>query len=126
MRVAITYKGGKVFQHFGHSTHFKLYDIENDEVTGAHLVPVQGAGHDALAGFLKMFNVDELICGGIGQGAKDALAANGIKVYGGVDGDVEIVMAQYLAGQLEYDNDHVCDHHDHDGDDHDCGSCCHE
>ena len=125
MRVAVTYKGGEVFQHFGHSTHFKLYDIEDGHVVGAHLVPVNGGGHSALAGFLSMFKVDELICGGMGQGARDALAEIGIKVYAGVSGKTDDAIAALIAGTLDYDNDKVCEDHDHD---HSCGEhdCCGE
>ena len=28
MRIAVTYDNGNIFQHFGHTAQFKIYDIE--------------------------------------------------------------------------------------------------
>ena len=28
MKIAVTYDNGQVFQHFGHTEQFKLYDVE--------------------------------------------------------------------------------------------------
>lgn len=50
MRIAVTYEDGMVFQHFGHSEQFKLYDVENGQVTAAQVVDTNGQGHGALAG----------------------------------------------------------------------------
>lgn len=83
MKLAITYQEGMIFQHFGHSEAFKIYDIANGQVTGSQVVPTNGSGHGALAGFLTSQGVDTLICGGIGGGAKAALAEAGIRLYCG-------------------------------------------
>ena len=53
MRIAITYENGEVFQHFGHTEQFKLYDVENGKIVAEQIVPTNGSGHGALAGFLK-------------------------------------------------------------------------
>ena len=66
MKIAVTYQNGLVFQHFGHSEAFKIYEIENGEVKNAEVAPTNGSGHGALAGFLKQHGVNALICGGIG------------------------------------------------------------
>ena len=29
MKIAVTYENGQVFQHFGHTQQFKIYDVEN-------------------------------------------------------------------------------------------------
>ena len=81
MRIAVTYKDGEVFQHFGHSEQFKLYDTEGEKITGEQIVDTNGSGHGALAGFLQATRVDALICGGIGMGARMALADVGIRLY---------------------------------------------
>ena len=86
MRIAVTYENGEVFQHFGHTEQFKLYDIEDGKIVSEQIVPTNGSGHGALAGFLKAAQVDALICGGIGMGAQNALAEANIKLYGGVSG----------------------------------------
>lgn len=113
MRIAVTFENGKVFQHFGHTEQFKLVDAENGQISGEQIVSASGSGHGALAGFLSGLNVDVLICGGIGGGAQSALAENGIKLYGGVSGDVDEAVKNFLAGTLQYDANVHCDHHGH-------------
>ena len=73
MKVAVTYENGEVFQHFGHSEAFKLYEVEGGEVKSSEVVPTNGSGHGALAGFLRERGVEVLICdhencGGHGEG----------------------------------------------------------
>ena len=87
MKIAVTFENGNVFQHFGHTEKFKIYDISNGKIINESIVDTNGSGHGALAGFLKENSVDTLICGGIGNGAKQALAEAGIKLYGGVVGN---------------------------------------
>ena len=86
MRIAVTYEEGKVFQHFGHTEQFKIYDTDEEKILNQKIVDTNGSGHGALAGFLADLKVDALICGGIGGGARNALAERGIKLYGGVTG----------------------------------------
>lgn len=121
MRIAVTYEAGNVFQHFGHTAQFKLYDVENNEVNNTHVVDTNGHGHGALAGFLAAQGVEVLICGGIGGGARMALDDAGIKLYGGVSGDADEAVYALLAGELSYDPNVRCNHHDH-GHDHACGN----
>lgn len=83
MRIAVTYENGQIFQHFGRTEQFKLYDIAYGKVIGEQIVGTMGAGHGALAGFLKNAEVDVLICGGIGGGAQMAMRKAGITLYGG-------------------------------------------
>ena len=78
MKIAVTYENGQVFQHFGHCENFKIYNVEDGKVTDSQVVSAVGSGHGALAGFLKQRDVDTLICGGIGGGARTALAEIGI------------------------------------------------
>ncbi len=89
MKAAVTYESGTVFQHFGHTEFFKIYEIADGKITGSELISSGGSGHGALAGLLKEQGVNALICGGIGGGAKTALAEAGIAVYGGVSGDAD-------------------------------------
>lgn len=121
MRIAVTFENGDVFQHFGHTKQFKIVDVENDQISTSKIVDTKGNGHGALAGLLKSMDVDVLICGGIGQGAINALKDLDIKLYGGVRGSADMAIRSYLCGTLLYDPNVHCDHHDH-GEDHDCGS----
>ena len=52
MRVAVTYENGEIFQHFGHTEQFKVYDIEDGKIVHEEVVDTNGQGHGALAGFL--------------------------------------------------------------------------
>lgn len=113
MKLAVTYENGQIFQHFGHTAQFKIYEIENGAVVKSEVVSTNGSGHGALAGFLMQRGVDTLICGGIGGGAQMALAEAGIKLYGGVSGDADEAVKALLAGNLGYDPDVHCNHHDH-------------
>ena len=122
MRIAVTYENGEIFQHFGHSEQFKLYDIEDGRITKEQVVATNGCGHGALAGFLQAAQVDALICGGIGMGAQMALADAGIKLYAGVQGSADAAVKALADGNLSYDPNARCDHHDHHhGEGHDCG-----
>lgn len=121
MKIAVTYEAGLVFQHFGHTAQFKIYEVENNEVKSAQIVDAAGFGHGALAGFLLQQGVQVLICGGIGGGAQMALANAGIALYGGVQGDADEAVEALLSGQLMYNPNVRCDHHDHDHG-HACGS----
>ena len=119
MRIAVTYDNGEIFQHFGHTEQFKLYDVENGTIVNTQIVDANGSGHGLLAGLLKGAKVDALICGGIGMGAQMALAEAGVRLYAGVQGSADAAAEALADGCLEYDPDARCDHHGHhDGD---CG-----
>lgn len=126
MRIAVAYENGEIFQHFGHTELFKLYDVENGEIIKTELAPTMGSGHGALAGFLADKKVDTLICGGIGGGAKNALSEVGIKLYGGADGNADKAVKDFIAGQLNYNPEVFCAHHN-DNEAHNCGdnNCSH-
>lgn len=130
MKIAVTYENGEIFQHFGHTETFKIYDIADGKVVSAEVVDTNGSGHGALAGFLVTHGVDTLICGGIGGGAQNALAQAGIRLFGGVSGNADEAVNALLAGNLGYNPNVHCDHHDHEAGhscgDHGCGShSCH-
>lgn len=122
MKIAVTYEAGQVFQHFGHSEQFKVYTVENGQVVSSQVVDTNGSGHGALAGFLRAQGVDALICGGIGGGARTALAQAGIQLYPGVSGPADQAVEALLAGTLRFNPDTICAHHhgEH-GEGHSCG-----
>ena len=77
---------------------------------------------DSLAGVLNALNADVLICGGIGGDAKTALAASGIKLFGGVSGDADQAVEAFINETLDYNPDVKCSHHEHSqGEGHTCG-----
>ena len=130
MRIAVTYADGLIFQHFGHTQQFKVYEVENGTILSSEVVDTIGSGHGALAGLLSGLHADVLICGGIGGGAQMALAEAGIALYGGCSGDADAAVADLLAGNLRYNPNVQCNHHDLHGEDHNCpdhhcGGNCH-
>lgn len=124
MKIAVTYENGQIFQHFGHTKAFKIYTVEDNKVVSADVVDTNGSGHGALAGMLRILGVDTLICGGIGGGAQTALKDAGIALYGGVSGDADTAVEEYLAGTLMFNPNVKCSHHDHEHGEggHTCGS----
>ena len=121
MRIAVTYENGNIFQHFGHTQQFKVYDIENGAIVSSQVVDTMGSGHGALAGVLSVLKADALICGGIGGGAQTALANAGIKLYGGCSGSADAAVQAFVNGELNFNPSVRCDHHDHHGEGHSCG-----
>ncbi|MCR4894440.1 MAG: NifB/NifX family molybdenum-iron cluster-binding protein [Eubacteriales bacterium] len=112
MRIAVTHDdNGEIFQHFGHSEQFKIYDTDSTSIVKSVVIHTDGNGHEALAGFLAQCGVSVLICGGIGAGAQRALLENGIVLYGGCSGKADDAVMAMLAGELEYDPNIKCDHH---------------
>lgn len=126
MKIAVTYDNGQIFQHFGHTETFKIYEISNREITNESIIPTLDSGHGALAGFLKLNNVDTLICGGIGDGAKNALANAGITLYAGVTGSADEAVKALLSDTLVFDPTVHCSHRDsgHDHSNHTCTNSC--
>ena len=130
MKIAVTYDNGTIFQHFGKTEHFKVYEVENGQVLSGEVISSNGSGHSALAGLLAGQNVDVLICGGIGGGAQAALTEAGIELCAGAQGDADQAVEAYLKGEL-VSSGATCDHHHEEGhscgeheEGHSCGSNC--
>lgn len=121
MRIAVTHENGMIFEHFGHTAEFKVYDIEDGSIRNSEVVSTNGRGHGALASVLSELNVEVLICGGIGGGAQTALKNAGITLYGGVSGDCDKAVNDLLAGTLVYNPNVMCSHHHHE-EGHTCGN----
>ena len=117
MKIAVAFENGMVFQHFGHTEQFKLYEVRDGVVASTEVIGTEGSGHEALAEFLKARGADVVICGGIGAGAQSALAEAGIELCAGAAGDADKAVEAYLRGEL-VDTGVNCDHH---GEDHACG-----
>ena len=111
MKISVTYDNGNIFQHFGKTEFFKVYEIEDNKVISSEVIGSNGTGHGALAGLLADRDVDVLICGGIGGGARNALAQAGIRLYGGVSGSADGAVEALLAGSLNYNPDEACTQH---------------
>ena len=111
MIIAVTYENGEIYQHFGHTSCFKLYETEENSIVSERILDANGSGHGALATLLSGNKVDVLICGGIGGGAQMAVAQAGIRLYGGVSGGADEAVKALLAGDLKYNPNVTCNHH---------------
>ncbi len=122
MKIAVTYDNGIIFQHFGKTEAFKYYETDNSgNITGFEIKSNDGQGHGALADILRNNGVDVLICGGIGEGAQNALAEKGIEIYAGNTGSADSAVIAFLSGKMEK-KAVKCDHHEHGhGEGHTCG-----
>ena len=96
MRIAVTHKDGSIFQHFGHSEEFKIYDVEDKKVVNIEVISTNGSGHGALAEILKNLNTNVLICGGIGAGAQNILKNMNIEIYAGITGSCAAAVVMFL------------------------------
>lgn len=117
MRIAVTYEEGSIFQHFGRTQQFKIYDIEDGKVVSSEVVGNEGRGHGELVGILSSMGVSVLICGGLGAGARQGLESAGIRVCSGNEGDADVAARAFAEGTLEMSSEVTCDHH---GEDHQC------
>jgi len=130
MRIAVTHENGEIFQHFGHTEEFKVYEIQDGAVLYSELIGSNGSGHGALAGVMAENAIDVVICGGMGPGAMAALEDHGIQVVSGISGNADAAVAAFLRGELVSEGIN-CDHHDHDHEEEGgchcgggCGSSC--
>ncbi|MCD7805978.1 MAG: NifB/NifX family molybdenum-iron cluster-binding protein [Lachnospiraceae bacterium] len=121
MRIAVTYENGQIYQHFGHTEQFKIYDVTDGKIQSCEVVGTNGHGHGALAEVLNALHADVLICSGIGGGAQAALSSAGIQLYGGVTGDADAAVEAFLSGTLSYVQNVQCGHHE--GEQHHGGNC---
>ena len=122
MKIAATYDNGNIFQHFGKTETFKVYEVEDNKVVSSEVIGSNGTGHGALAGLLAEQGISVLICGGIGGGAQTALAEAGIEVCSGAQGNTDEAVEAYLKGELTSAGT-TCDHHHHE-EGHSCGDSC--
>jgi predicted Fe-Mo cluster-binding NifX family protein len=120
MKIAVTCENHQVFQHFGHTPEFAVFETADGKIVSEKILSCGDSGHGALAALLAGEKVDVLICGGIGGGAINALRLAFILVVGGAEGDVREVAEAFLNNSLKLRENFRCSHHHH-GEGHDCG-----
>lgn len=103
MRIAVTYEKEQVFPHFGKTDRFKIYEIADGQVKLATVINTNGSHYGALPDILRKIEVNVLICGKIGSGAKRALEEAEIALYCGASGRTDDVVQLLLEGKLVSD-----------------------
>lgn len=124
-KIAIPTRDGHVDDHFGHCDHYTIYTVENNQIIATDtMASPQGCGcKSGVAAQLKELGVEVMLAGNMGEGAKNKLEAENIKVLRGCTGNVETVVKSFLAGIL-LDSGQGCSGH---SGDHQCGEhhSCH-
>ena len=115
MKIAIAAQGEKVSAHFGHCEGFLVYKTTGEEVLSKTKVSNPGHKPGFLPVFLDGMGVELIVAGGMGEHAQTLFKQNNIAVITGATGDCDIIVADYLKGQLESSNS-VCKEHMHSGD----------
>lgn len=121
MRIAVTYEDGEVFQHFGRTAEFKVYDVEDGRVVSSEVVSTGGKGHGELIGVIRGLGASVLICGGLGEGARNGLASAGVRVLSGNSGSADAAVSAFLNGTIDENSGATCQHHHGEG--HACTGC---
>ena len=113
MKIAVPTRGGVVDNHFGHCDHYTIFTVNDGEVKMKEILPSpQGCGCNSGVVFvLRQKGVQVMLAGNIGEGAKNVLESNEIKVIRGCSGDIDKLVSDYLAGNV-VDNGEICNHHD--------------
>ncbi len=119
MKIAAATENGEIFQHFGATPEFTVFETDGARIIAKQVVETNGTGHGALIGVLGGLEADVVICGGIGGGAKEAVLSAGMQLFAGISGRADEAAAAYLAGTLPQ-RESVCTHHHHDGESHTC------
>lgn len=113
-RVAVTYFDGKIFKHFGKCKFFKIYDIDNNRITNTNIIPSNGVSHCELVKYIVAQKVSTIICGNMGYPMQVKFNELNIKIIGGVEGDPDNAILQYINGTLvgkeEFGSDCKCEH----------------
>ena len=101
MKVALPYEDGMLLEHFGRAKEFKIYTITDlDPVTGEVIAPAD-LSHEAVARTLKEQGVDVVLCGSIGEQARQAVEGEHMLVFSGITGAADDVLDRFLQGSLD-------------------------
>lgn len=102
---AIPYEDGKVFEHFGKSKQFKLYEVTTGEILNTEIIDIEGEGHDVVVEALKAKGVNIVLCDSIGQEAMNAISGAGMGVISGVSGETDEVINRFFSDDEEFESE---------------------
>ncbi len=119
MRIAVSAESDQgldslVCEHFGHSPYFVLVDVQDGQMLGTRGVPNPFySGHlpGQVPDFIHSQDVDVMVSGGMGAGAKSFFGQYGIVVATGATGTVLDAVTRYLNGELSNDASCAGGHH---------------
>ena len=103
MRIAVAYKDGEIFEHFGHCEMFAIYDYEDADVNKCTKRLVEAAGregHKAMSDLMREEKIDAVIAGNMGGEAKALLLSYGIIPIVGYCGSADDAADLLITGRL--------------------------
>lgn len=124
MIIAVPTQDEQIDRHFGHASLFTLYTITGCDIVAKNKLHAKESGHSALSGLLAANGVHLVICGGMGDGARQALNAAHINVVAGAKGDIDQAVLAFLSGELMDTGEGGCAGHSCGA--HACGGSCHQ
>ena len=100
MKIAMPYQDGVLLEHFGRAKEFIIYNVSDlDPVTSEVIAPAD-LSHAAVARALKEHGVDVVLCGSIGEHARQAVEGEHMLVFSGITGAADDVLERFLQGNL--------------------------
>ena len=106
MKIAVSYKDGEIYEHFGHAECFAIYEFESEDLSDAtkrHVDVSDRHGHKAMADLMKAEHVDAVLSGSMGGEAKALLLSYGIVPVVGYCGDADTAAELLVTGRLPID-----------------------
>ena len=103
MKVAVSYRDGEIYEHFGHAETFAIYDFDlnNMDNSTKKLIDVRDlSGHEAMVERMRAEGVDAVLCGNMGAAAKAQLLSCGIVPVIGYCGDADTAAELLILGRL--------------------------
>jgi len=111
MKLAVAYKNGMIYEHFGHCECFAIYEFkgfDTDNIKTSYLDTSDKHGHVAMANLMKDEGVDVVICGNMGKEAKDMLLSYDIFPITGNMGSADMAAELFVSGRLPMQDGGSC------------------
>lgn len=108
-KLAIATDGDLVAPHFGHCPTFTIVTVSDNQVKAKKSIPNPGHKPGFLPRYLADLGINCIITGGIGSHAEALFTEKNIKTISGVQGRIDEIITEYLAGHLQ-SGESLCDH----------------
>ncbi len=102
MRIAIPVREGLIEKKAQDATALSLYDTDGDEILSNEVIKV--SGEEDIIRKLRETERDTFICLSLDPRMVVDLSLSDIQIVGGVKGNADIAVKQYIAGTLEEDD----------------------
>ena len=101
MKIAMPYQDGVLLEHFGRAKEFIIYNVSDLDPVTSEVIAPEDLSHAAVARVLKEHGVDVVLCGSIGEHARQAVEGEHMLVFSGITGAADDVLERFLQGNLE-------------------------